>query len=156
MTRTTLDLGNLLTMATLPGPDTSTKADALEFPDPRFRLLLAESARTGWPKAFCNDLFLHDLDYLKRYPQETEMVWILRDHGTHLYPVKLDSRGEAQFVRDTISYHSGDHKLNVADRESDRARYYHLAAGALTPVSPQEALDLITVKQEPKQTNGGT
>jgi hypothetical protein len=46
---------------------------------------LAEAARVGWPAAYADDLYVHDRRQLAEHAGET-MLWILRDHGTHLYP----------------------------------------------------------------------
>lgn len=68
--------------STLPGPDTTMKRDAALSSDPRLQAMLAEAVRVGWPNAFQNDLYQHDVAMLAAHPGEP-MLWILREHGTH-------------------------------------------------------------------------
>ena len=38
------------------------------------------------PEHYADDLLVHDLDVLKKYP-ESDFVWVLRTNGTHLFPL---------------------------------------------------------------------
>lgn len=126
----------------LPGPDTATKREALLVEDPRMRLLLAEAARIGWPAAYCDDLYQHDRQQLAEHSSQP-LLWILRDHGTHLYPTLCDNEHEAAFYRQVIRYWSGDHQLNYSPHAADRARYYLLDEKALAPITWQDACEAI-------------
>lgn len=134
-----------LALSRLPGPDTRTKREALETHDPRLKLLLAEAARIAWPSAYTDDLYLHDRQQLERHPQE-ELLWILREHGTHLYPTQCDNSHEASFYRQVIEYWSGDHKLNFSPNAEERARYYLVTESTLTPITWQQARDALKVR----------
>lgn len=142
-----LNLNDDFTIATLPGPDTTTKRDAALSNDPRFQAMLAEAARVGWPAAFTDDLYQHDAKTLADNPGEP-MLWILRQNGTHLYPLSCDNNHEAFYYRSVIRYWSGDHKLNTADNESDRARYYLVSDSGLTQISADVAATKIEAPPE--------
>lgn len=129
----------------LPGPDTRAKLAAMESTDPRVRLLLKEAARLGWPKAFSNDLYLHDCQTLVNH-RDGPMIWIVRENGTHLYPTRCTTSGEAAYCRRVIEYWSGDNKLNVATRDEDRAKFYLLTDNSLNPISWQAARDSLEVE----------
>ncbi|MFZ5832432.1 MAG: hypothetical protein ACOY3P_20285 [Planctomycetota bacterium] len=131
----------------LPGPDTSTKWNASESSDPRMQALLREAIATGWPAAFENDLYQHDLAVLEEYPDQ-DMVWILRDHGTHLFPVRCTFYGTAKWARTVCQYHSGDHKLNTYGPQDRRPIYYHITAdGRALRITPDTAYSMIRVEQ---------
>jgi len=100
--------------------------------------MLQEAARAGWPEAFTDDLYLHDLQALKDNPGQP-MLWILRSHGTHLYPLTWENSHEAAYCRKVIRYWSGDHKLNVGTQENERARYYIVSDSGLEPITAEEA-----------------
>ncbi|QDV81034.1 hypothetical protein [Botrimarina mediterranea] len=135
----------LLTEANLPGPDTITKRDALLDADPRLQQMLTEAVRVGWPAAFTNDLYQNDRRILADHPGEP-MVWILRDHGTHLFPTECESKGEAHYARNVIHYWSGEHTLNYSDDTTEAARYYLVTPGGLTPLAWREAKEAIEVR----------
>lgn len=137
----------------LPGPDTETKLAALEFADPRMRLMLLESSRVGWPFGFSNDLYLHDRETLTKHPCK-EMIWILRENGTHLYPTRCTTSGEAAYYRRVIEYWSGDDKLNAATRNEDRAKFYLLTDKSLNPISWQAARDSLKVEPSSNPPQG--
>lgn len=124
----------------LPGAHTTDKLDATRSTDVRFHLLLAEAAQVGWPRAFCSDLFLHDRETLEQNPDET-MIWILRDNGTHLYPVTCQTTGERDYCRAVIEYWSGEDRLNVVSDPKERAKFYVLTETALKPVDWKTARD---------------
>lgn len=130
--------------ADLPGPDTATKREALLDAEPRFLQMLAEAARLGWPTAFENDLYLHDRHILAAHPAEA-MVWILRSHGTHLFPTECESPAASQCVREVIHYWSGGHALNASASVDYAARYYVVTPRGLTPLDWRGASEAITV-----------
>ncbi|MCA9189833.1 MAG: hypothetical protein KDA99_29620 [Planctomycetales bacterium] len=130
----------------LPGADTTTKLDAIQSRDKRYQLLLAEAARLGWPRGFCNDLYLHDRRKLEDYRDNHEMIWVLRENGTHLYPVLCESAGEARYYRQVIEYWSGDDKLNQASNDADRARFYFLSESEVKSITWQEAREAVRVR----------
>jgi hypothetical protein len=101
----------------------------------------------GWPVCFCDDLYLHDREKLETSGDE-RMIWILRQHGTHLYPVKCGSSGERDYYRRVIHYWSGEDKLNVATTDDDRAKFYLLTKDALTPITWQAARDALRVDED--------
>ena len=107
--------------------------------------MLSEAMRIGWPTAFTSDLYLHDSDTLKNHPGRA-MLWILREHGTHLYPVVCTSRGQISYVRRVIKYWSGEDRLNLATKDSERARYYVVTPEKLTQISWHAAFDLFRLK----------
>ncbi len=127
-----------LDAATLPGPDTTMKREALLSADPRLQAMLAEASRVGWPIAFENDLYQHDLSILEAHPEEP-MVWILREHGTHLFPIECDSPGQATYARTVIRYWSGEDKLNVILSPAERPKFYLVTPAGLTETTAQEA-----------------
>lgn len=142
MTRLTTASHPNLRTAELPGPDTQTKREAILTHDPRMKLMLAEAARVGWPAAYTDDLYRHDRDQLARHPSQT-LLWILRDHGTHLYPTLCENSHEATYYRQVIAYWSGEHKLNYSPHAEGRARYYLVSAEELREVSWQQAQEAV-------------
>ncbi|HMP04726.1 MAG TPA: hypothetical protein PJ982_00110 [Lacipirellulaceae bacterium] len=143
----------LLDAATLPGPDTTMKREALRSPDPRLQAMLREAAKVGWPAAFANDLYEHDLTILESHPKQ-QLVWILRDHGTHLFPVDCQSAGQATYARTVIRYWSGEDRLNVIPAAEERPKFYLVGAAGLTETTAAEAAGKIrwisptTIKEE--------
>lgn len=135
-----------LTLADLPGPDTRMKRAALTSHDSRQQSLLRIAAEAGWPEAYADDLYRHDLEMLAANPG-TPMLWILRANGTHLYPLECHNTHEAQYYRQVIHYWSGDHRLNVSTQAEDRARYFVITGADLTEVTADEAKDRIRVKE---------
>ena len=130
----------------LPGPNTATKREALLSVDPRFRLLLHEAARIDWPVAYGNDLYVYDRQLLEKTPAG-DFVWILRSHGTHLYPVVCDTSAEQHYRRCVIEYWSGDDRLNRTGCVHERARYYLLSGNVLRNITWQQAESLFTVRE---------
>ena len=140
----------LVTLNDLPGPNTKSKSEAVRYAhqDPRFASMLDVAADTQWPTAFHDDLYRHDLAYLQQTPGA--LIWILRDHGTHLYEVECENGGDAMHARTVISYHSGHHKLNSYESEERGRwpRFYHVyAGGEIREIGHREAYGMITVKQ---------
>ncbi|QEG35973.1 hypothetical protein [Bythopirellula goksoeyrii] len=131
-----------LDAASLPGPDTTMKREALLSPDPRLQAMLAEAVRVGWPAAFENDLYQHDLSILEAHPDEL-MVWILREHGTHLFAMECESAGQATYARAVIRYWSGEDKLNVILSPAERPKFYLVSSGGLAETTAQEAASKI-------------
>lgn len=140
-----------LTQANLPGPNTITKQAALATTDARFLLMLHKAAEIGWPLAYTDDLYRHDAEALASHPGQP-MLWILRDHGTHLYPLETENGHEAAYYRQVVRYWSGDHKLNAAERDNDRAHYYVVSAAELTAITAMQAQERITVRQDSVNT----
>ncbi|MDC0935221.1 hypothetical protein OAS39_02965 [Pirellulales bacterium] len=128
----------------LPGPDTMTKREATQVKDARFQYMLREAAQVSWPEAYTDDLYLHDRRILESHP-EGPLLWMLRSHGTHLFPLECENSGQAHYAREVIRYWSGDHKLNVAQSDADRARYYRVTRHGLQQITWSEALDEISV-----------
>jgi hypothetical protein len=128
----------------LPGPDTRTKLSALQTEDPRLQLMLREAARVGWPAAYTDDLYRHDKKQLEQHPGE-KLLWILREHGTHLYPTECDNSHEVRFCRQVIEYWSGDHKLNYSPHPEGRALYYLVSDSSLEPLTWEEAREALKV-----------
>ncbi len=131
-----------LDAASLPGPDTTMKREALLSADPRLQAMLAEASRVGWPIAFENDLYQHDLAILEAHPEQ-QMVWILREHGTHLFPMECESAGQATYARTVIRYWSGEDKLNVILSPAERPKFYLVTPAGLTETTAQEAASKI-------------
>lgn len=129
----------------LPGPDTATKLAAIKESDVRFRHMLSESSRTGWPEAFTEDLYLHDLHALRENPSQP-MFWVLRRHGTHLYPLIWKNSHEAAYCRQVIRYWSGEHKLNTACTDEERAKYYIVSESGLEEISANKAAERVKVR----------
>ena len=127
------------------GPDTASKLAAIKESDVRFQHLLTEATRTGWPEAFTEDLYLHDLQTLKESPGQP-MLWILRRHGTHLYPLVWENSHEAVYCRQVIRYWSGEHKLNTASSDEERAKYYSVSESGLEEITADEAAERVKVR----------
>ncbi len=134
-----------LSANSLPGPDTATKLAAIKDSYTRFQYMLTEAGRTGWPEAFTEDLYLHDLQVLKENPSQP-MLWILRRHGTHLYPLAWENAHEAAYCRQVIRYWSGEHKLNTASTDEERAKYYIVSETGLEEISADEAAERVKVR----------
>lgn len=129
----------------LPGPDTRTKAEAVAYArtDPRYASMLLVAAETGWPEAYHHDLYHHDRQTLRE--SAGEMIFILRDNGTHLYPTLCDA-SDAHWARGAISYHSGDHKLNTYGDKDRRPKFYRVwAGGEIQEIGWRAAYGLIRV-----------
>ena len=104
--------------------------------------MLAEAARVGWPEAFENDLYQHDLAILEAHPRAA-MLWILREHGTHLFPLECETPGQATYARTVIRYWSGEDKLNVILSLAERPKFYLVSTAGLTETTAQEAASKI-------------
>jgi hypothetical protein len=104
--------------------------------------MLDEASRVGWPRAYTDDLYLYDRLALEKYSQE-KLVWVLREHGTHLYPTLCENSHEASYYRGVIAYWAGDHKLNYSPDAEGRARYYLISADAIKEITWREAQDAI-------------
>ena len=141
-----------MTPTELPGADTRVKLDAITFFDDRYQMLLREAARVGWPIAFCGDLYVRDREKLAIAPVR-EMVWILRESGTHLYPCRCTTSAEASFYRRVIEYWSGDDRPNTVPSGESRARFYLLTPWQLRHVGWQAARARIHV-QSGGETSG--
>jgi hypothetical protein len=131
----------------LPGPDTRTKSEAAATDDWRLKRMLGVAREVGWPMAWTDDLYRHDKQKLDANPGEA-FLWILRDTGTHLYPLTCFNWHEAESYRRTIHYWSGHHNLNVIDDPAERARYYVVSNTTLKSLSWQEAMQCFTVQPQ--------
>ncbi len=129
----------------LPGPDTAFKLAAIKESDVRFQHMLLEATRTGWPEAFTDDLYRHDLQALKENPGQP-MLWVLRQNGTHLYQLTCENSHEAAYCRQVVRYWSGDHKLNTASTQDERAKYYVVDENGLEEINADEAAERIKVR----------
>jgi hypothetical protein len=45
----------------------------------------------GWPEMYRDDLYRHDLQALRKIDLDKPFVWVLRQSGTHLVPIKNTS-----------------------------------------------------------------
>jgi hypothetical protein len=81
-----------------------------------------------------------------RSNRDAEMLWILRQYGTHLYPVQCGSGHEAAYYRQVIRYWSGDHKLNLATQDEDRARFYIVTGAGIRQLSADEACQAVDAR----------
>ena len=130
-------------LAQLPGPDTQSKREACQYAlkDGRYFRLLQLAIWHNWPEAYTDDLYIHDRRQCQDYP-DVDMIFTLRDHGTHLWPV---IKGDFQWSRSVILFQAGDHKLNRYGPDDARAKFFHVPAfGEAVEVTPQEAIDLLT------------
>ena len=114
-----------LNLHCLPGPDTNTKQAAVQSTDRRYQLMLAEVAEVGWPLAWSNDVYIHDRRWLSEYPDEP-MIWILRDTGSSLVPVRCFNQHERRDYMRLVHYYSGYCQLNFfADEDpGTHPRFY--------------------------------
>ncbi len=130
-------------IARLPGPDTSTKAAAVEYAkkDPRFAAMLAQSAAYRWPVGFQDDLYVHDLNLVRDCP-DLEFVWILREMGSHLYLVDDWCKGSRDWARGVCDYYSGTSKSNYGDTR--RRFFYVRRTGDIKEVTCDEAKALVS------------
>ena len=90
-------------------------------------LMVAEANKLELPKNYQNDLKVHDLTTLNRYPEE-KFIWVLREDGTHLTPLYL-----------------GVDPVWVEGFKSDDRKYYEVDSkrGELRCITHQEACLLI-------------
>lgn len=140
-----MSTATLLDLNALPGPNTSTKREALADLDPRFQVMLAEAVRVGWPIGYQDDLYVHDRRILEAHPDQV-MVWALREMGTELFPVQAGSTGEARHFRDVLRYWAGHTKLSLIHDDARRPRFYLVgASGSLRRVSAERAINAIQV-----------
>jgi hypothetical protein len=132
----------------LPGPDTKTKAEAVRSKDPRYLLMLQEAAEVGWPAAYQQDLYQHDRSKLEEYPEQA-ILWILRDTGTSVLPLRCESSHWLADYRRHVGWYSGEHKLNYfADEPAEtHPRFYVVRSNRMEPVTWQEALQRFTLKE---------
>ena len=130
--------------AALQGPLTADKLLAIRSTDLRMHYMLTIARETGWPTCFQNDLYCHDRRVLGEYPG-ADMVWILRDSGTDLYPA-CDDRHSVASYRSQCMYWSGGHKLNW-NNGIPIARYFHVRPEGIAEVSASEAMALFHARQ---------
>lgn len=134
-------------MLALPGPETKTQLAARRqaLTDQRLSAMMTVAAETQWPEAWQDDLYVHDAALLLE--TQGEMLWILRDHGTHLYPVLCENSGELHHARTVVRYHSGNHKLNWIEGPHRRPRFFHVHAdGRIQEVDSDAAYWLFKLK----------
>ncbi len=129
-------------MMQLPGPDTETKLDACKYGllDGRYYRILCLAAEHYWPVAYTDDLYIHDRQQCVDNP-DVDMVFVLRDYGTHLWPV---IKGDYQWAVNTILFHSGDHEMNLYGPGDARSKFFYVPAfGDSEEVTPQEAIQIM-------------
>jgi hypothetical protein len=111
-------------------------------------VLVAEAERVGWPRIFTTDLMVHDRQALEwRFPPQGRFVWVLREHGTHIYFIEAaTSRRVAEWNLNLMRYH----------QRYERCRWYIGDAGrrTLTPTTPEEAIRFHEEAQPPDQATG--
>ena len=118
--------------------------------DPRMATMLALHKQTHWPIAYLDDIHIHDRATLAEYPGS--MVWILREMGTHTYPLAEMEYPPRAELRKACEWHSGDHPMNHyrAD-DPTRPLFFRIDTdGSYTSITPQEAIDLF---ESPYQEN---
>ena len=102
-----------LDAATLPGPDTTMKREALLSPDPRLQAMLAEASRVGWPIAFEN---IHS--WIARW-KCTNCLYRFTDYPSFALPYKQFAKGTVfdlagHFVDDCSSRNTYRSSCNIA------------------------------------------
>ena len=129
-----------LRLHSLPGPDTQTKQEALQSTDQRYLLMLAEVAEVGWPVAWSNDVYIHDRRRLSEHPDEP-MIWILRDTGSSLVPVRCFNKHERRDYLRLVYYYSGHCPLNYFADENPKthSRFYEVTANRLDRLTWEQA-----------------
>lgn len=131
----------------LPGPNTGTKQEALDYAsvDPRIGAMLALAAEHQWPEAYQDDLYHHDVNCLRAHPG-VDLIWILRDHGTHviLLDPEDDPRAARRCAIPLIEFHSGDHRLNCYGDGDRRPKYFYIfASGQAVESNADEAKQVV-------------
>lgn len=134
----------MITETNLPGPNTRTKAEALQDDHPIYRHLLAAAAITQWPAAWTDDLYVHDRQQVKE-ETKSDYIYILRECGTHLFPVVADSSGAAHYARTVCRYWSGTHKSNWSD--DTIAHFFRVNAHCFRPITADEAVAAFKVAE---------
>lgn len=112
-----------------------------------YDLLVAESKRLGWPTIFRTDLTMHDRQMLRqRDPlQGGEFVWVVREHGTHLYFIEAAPKQQAaDWFLWMMRYH----------QKHERCHWYigDIARRTLTPTTAEEAIQRYRAAQAPAET----
>lgn len=116
--------------------------------------MLTIAREVGWPKAFQNDLYLHDRSILDTHPGES-FLWILREHGTHLFPLNAESPGQATYARTVIRYWSGEDRLNIIPDKAERPKFFFVSAqGSLTETDFRTAQTLVRYTETVEGTRG--
>jgi len=109
-----------------------------------YDLLVAEAQRLGWPRLFQTDLTVHDRRLLsQRNPlQGGEFVWVVREHGTHLYFLEpAASRRVSDWELGLMRYH----------QQHERCHWYigDIARRTLTPTTAEAAIRRYQAAQSP-------
>jgi hypothetical protein len=125
------------------GPNTSTKAQAVAYAetDPRAATLISLAAQYHWPVGFHDDLFLHDMTTLQS--ESGDMVFILREMGTHLFPVQ--NKAAHAWGRQVIDYNSGENKTNYySPDDPSKPLFFHvLPSGDFQRITWRQAYALM-------------
>jgi len=142
-------MATLTNSIVLPGPDTKTKQDAVAYAqeDPRMGAMLDLAHDHRWPEAYTDDLYLHDRNQLAKW-SGLDVIWILRDHGTHLIvldPNAEHPRAENRIATPVIRYWSGEHFLNDCSDDPGRVPkfFYIFADGSAVASDAEEAKRVI-------------
>lgn len=135
-----------LTPSALPGPDTTTKAAALKAAqtDKRIAALLEIAQATGWPYAWSDDLYVHDVRALQEHPN-IAVVWIPRPTGTRCLLLLEDRNNHEKRDQAMIAeYDSGTYSANVFPADDPEApQYYHVwPDGRYAPLTWWEAKEI--------------
>lgn len=102
-------------------------------PKETFKIIIAESDRTGLPKHYRNDLNI-DKELLDESNSQ-EFIYVLRTCGTHLLP--LD---ESYFTKDyRPDYHVQGYQRSFSDSEM---YFYHFSEGVLKPIDYETAYNI--------------
>lgn len=104
--------------------------------DKQFEVLVEESQRVRMPRLYSNDLYKHDRSILRKWKPRS-FVWVVRENGTHLYPLDeggkpLDARGIKTLVT-SVEYHA----------KAEGQKIYLVKGTDLKPLTPNRALDLV-------------
>ena len=70
-----------------PGHDTAPNTGAQCMARPHYAAIVVEAERVGWPTGYRRDLYVHDRNACARLPADVPFVFVLRENGTHLFPV---------------------------------------------------------------------
>jgi hypothetical protein len=116
------------------GFDSAPNAGAQCAARPHYVAIETEAQRVGWPVAYKRDLYVHDRNALARLPRRVPFVFVLRDNGTHLFPV-----GE----RDGVGHDAAHFAVSCPDCFGrERCRVYTWDGARLRQhATPEDAAD---------------
>lgn len=105
--------------------------------DKQFALLVQESQRLRMPTHYSNDLYKHDLKILRRNKPRS-FIWIVREHGTHLYP--LDTGGKPLSDKE---YQQILRSVEYDVKRADRKEVYVVKGTTMESATGSRALGLV-------------